>query len=344
MTENKYQETLISIIIPCCDEEKFIAKLLDSILTQDYPKDRIEVLIIDGLSDDRTRSIIKEYVRRYSFIRMLDNVKRIVPIALNIGIRESKGDIIIRMDAHSSFPSDYVSKCVKYLNEHKVDNVGGVVDNVEGLWVTLSVENSVKAKAIAIALSSPFGVGNSYFRIGIKEPKFVDTVPFGCYRREVFDRIGLFNENLVRNQDIEFNLRLKKAGGKILLVPDIISYYYARSNLRGLFSNNFLNGFWVIYSMKFAKLPFSIRHLVPLAFLGTLILGLILSFFYFKLFYLFIFVLGLYLLFNISISLLIAFKNGLKYFPFLIISFLTLHFSYGFGSLWGSVKLLARKT
>ncbi|MFH1096813.1 MAG: glycosyltransferase family 2 protein [Candidatus Desantisbacteria bacterium] len=327
---------LVSIIIPCRNEERFIGKCLDSIIANDYPEDKLEVLVVDGMSEDGTRVVIEKYAQQSTNIKLLNNLGKIVPTAMNLGIKKAKGDIIIRVDAHNIYPKDYISKTVYWLEKTNADNVGGI-------WVTLPATDTLKAKAIALSLSSPFGVGNSMFRIGVKEPTYVDTVPFGAYRKEVFDKVGLFNEELVRNQDIEFNLRLKKAGGEILLVADIISYYQARSNLKDLFKQNFLNGFWVIYSMKFAKLPFSIRHLIPFAFVFSLLSSFIFSFLYKPSIYPFAFIISTYMITNISFSLWISLKKDLKYLPFLIISFLTLHFSYGFGSIWGVIKLGVNK-
>lgn len=322
----------VAVIIPCRNEEKYIGRCLDSVVSQDYPKDKLEILVIDGMSEDGTREIARQHSEKHPFIKVLDNPKRIVPCALNVGIRQAKGDVIIRMDAHTVYEVDYISKCVNYLNQHNADNVGGVC-------VTLPGSDGLLAESIALVLSHPFGVGNSYFRIGSKEPIYVDTVPFGCYKKEVFNKISLFNENLVRNQDIEFNLRLKNTGGKILLVPEIVSYYHARSTLSALAKNNFLNGLWVIYSTRFAKMPFSLRHLIPFFFVIFLAGSLILSSFYHPFIYLFAFIIGLYLIVNVFFSIKLSFKNGLKYFPALILSFSTLHFSYGFGSLCGIIKL-----
>ncbi|GJQ23461.1 MAG: hypothetical protein HBSAPP01_12510 [Candidatus Brocadia sapporoensis] len=215
----------ISIIIPSRNEEKFIDKCLDSIIAQDYSKEKLEILVVDGMSNDKTREFIKGYSKQHRYIKLLDNPGKIVPTAMNTGIRDAHGEIIIRMDAHNIYEKDYVSKCVKYLQEYNVDNVGGI-------WVTLPGSNTLIAQSIAFALSHPFGVGNAYFRIGSKEPRYVDTVPFGCYKREVFQRIGLFDEDLVRNQDDEFNLRLTKNGGKLLLVPDIVSYLNSANDFR----------------------------------------------------------------------------------------------------------------
>jgi glycosyltransferase involved in cell wall biosynthesis len=321
----------VSIIIPCRNEEKYIGKCLDSIVQNDYPKEHIEVLVVDGMSEDRTRTIVGEYAEKQTFIKLYENQKRIVPTAMNIGIRNATGEIIIRMDAHSTYEKDYVSKCVRSLRELQADNVGGV-------WVTLPGDDSIIAQSIAVALSHPFGVGNAHFRIGLKEARLVDTVPFGCYRREVFDRIGLYNEHLVRNQDIELNLRLKKAGGRILLVPDIVSYYHARSTLSDLAKNNFWNGYWVVYSTRFAKLPFSSRHLIPFAFVMTLLGSLGLSLLFGPMLYLFLGVAGSHALANIVFSFSIARERGFSLFPFLVPTFLLLHLSYGLGSLWGIWK------
>ena len=330
------EKCFVSIIVPCRDEKKYIVKCLDSIIAQDYPKDNLEILVVDGGSTDGTKEIVKEYIQKYPFMKLLNNPRRAVPIALNIGIKEVKGEVIMRMDAHNAYEKNYIPKCIKYLKKYDVDNVGGIC-------VTSPGANTILARSIALTLSHPFGVGNSYFRIGSKEPRFVDTVPFGCYKREVFERVGLFNENLVRNQDIEFNLRLKKAGGKILLVPDITSYYHARSTLKAFARQNFWNGFWVIYSTKFTKIPFSIRHLVPFFLVVFLMGSLILLFFFHPFIYLFTFIFGSYFILNVFFSARLSFKDGLKYLPTLILSFSTLHFSYGFGSILGVIKLIVSK-
>jgi glycosyltransferase involved in cell wall biosynthesis len=192
----------VSIIIPCRNEEKYIGKCLDTLLKQDYPKDDLEILVVDGASEDNTKEIVKGYSQKYPFIRLLDNPKKYTPFGLNIGIKLSKGKIIIRTDAHSGYEKDYVSKCVKYLDEYKADNVGGGIK-------TLPAQNTIQAKAIAIVLSHHFGVGGAVFRKGAQKLVEVDTVFGGCYKKDVFDKIGYFNENLFRTQDLEFNMRLK---------------------------------------------------------------------------------------------------------------------------------------
>jgi len=286
------------------------------------------------MSEDRTREITIEYTKQYSFIKVLDNHKKFTPFALNIGIKNSKGEIIVFMGAHTFYKENYMSKCVKYLKEYNADNVGGIM-------LTLPRDNTLIAKAIAISLSHPFGAGNSYFRIGSEKPRWVDTVFGGCYKREVFEKIGLFNENLVRSQDIEFNLRLKKAGGKILLVPDIIAYYYPKSNFKEFFVHNFKDGIWAIYPLKFVKIPLCLRHYIPLIFvlglLGTGLLGIFFPIF----FWLFLFIFGSYFLVANYFSVKISTKEKDIRFLFLMpLAFATRHIGYGLGSVWGLIKLI----
>ena len=335
--DEKNNKLKISIIIPCRNEEKYINKCLDSVINQDYSKEILEVLVIDGMSKDNTKKILEDYSHRYHFIRYLENPKKITPCALNIGIKNAKGEIIIRMDAHAKYEKYYISKCVKYLNEYNVDNVGGNM-------ITLPIEDTLIGRSIVKVLTSKFGVGNSAFRTGSKEPKFVDTVFGGCYRKEVFDKIGLFNENLSSSQDMEFNLRLIRSGGKILLVPDILSYYYTRSNPVSFIKNNFRNGFWAVYPLKFVKIPLRWRHYIPLAFVSAL-LGSALLAFYWRIFgYFFLFITGLYLLGNafFSAKIVVSEKNW-RYFFITILTFTIFHLSYGFGSMVGLVKVLFSK-
>jgi glycosyltransferase involved in cell wall biosynthesis len=319
---------IASIIIPCRNEKRYIAKCLDYIVDNDYPKDKLEVLVIDGISNDGTREIIKKYANSYSFIQLLDNYKKIVPSAMNIGIKKAKGNVIIRMDAHSGYPKDYISKIVLWLIKSDADNVGGI-------WITLPCTETTNAQAIAYALSSPFGVGNAMFRIGVKEPTFVDTVPYGAYRKEVFEKVGLFDEDMVRNQDDEFNLRLIKNGGKILLVPEIVSYYYPRDSLSKLWRMYYQYGYFKpLVALKVGKV-LTWRQFIPAAFISILTISGILAILFKPSGWFFLFLLLMYSLTNIGISSSIAFKKGFKYLLVLSITFATLHFSYGFGYLKG---------
>jgi len=326
-----------SIIIPCRNEEKYIGKCLDSVLATDFPKEKMEIFVVDGMSQDKTRKIVRDYTEKYSFVRLLDNPKKFIPFALNIGIKQAKGEIIIRLDAHASYEKDYISKCLKYLKEYNADNVGGTMK-------TLPAKDSITAKAIARVLSHPFGAASS-FRVGLKKPRLVDTVFGGCYKREVFKKIGLFNENLLGgSEDMEFNLRLKKAGGKIVLVPDIVSYYYPKSNLRDFFIHNFKDGFWAIYPIKSTKTFLKLRHYIPLFFVTAVLASLILGPFFFLAKVFFVFLFGSYLLASLYFSLIIAIKNKEFRFLFLMpLVFSNRHFSYGLGSVWGAIKIITPK-
>lgn len=322
----------VSIIIPCWREEKFIGKCLDTIVGQDYPKDKIEVLAVDGMSDDKTREIIRNYSEKFPFIKLLDNPKRFTNFAFNIGIKKSKGDVIIIMGAHAGYQKDYISKCVFRLAESGADNVGGVIK-------TLPAKNNLTARVIAYSLSSPFGAAAD-FRVGNKEPKLVDTVFGGCYKKEVFQKVGLFNEKLFRSQDMEFNLRLKKAGGKILLFPDIIIYYYPQETFLKFFSHNINDGIWSIYPLKIIKMKFKIRHYIPLIFVSALIVSGILSIFSCFFWAIFTLIIFFYLVTNLFFSLIIALKK--KDFRFLFLmpfAFTCRHFGYGLGSILGIIKL-----
>ncbi len=323
----------VTSIMPVRNEAPYIGKCLYSIISNDYPKDNFTLLVIDGRSTDQTREIVREYTQKYPYIHLLDNPKIIQTYGSNIGLRAAKSDFIIRMDAHVLYPRDFVSKLISWIQKSGADCVGGIL-------ITKPGRNTVIAKVNTMVLSHPFGIGNSYFRTGLKAPKYVDTVPFGCYRKEVFEKIGFFNENLDRTDDIEFNLRLMRSGGKILLVPEIISYYFARPTLWTLAKQSFSNGFWVLYSLAFVKMPFSIRHLVPLFFVLSLFGSLMFAFAYQPFFYLFALIAGFYLGVDTFVSLKLSLKKGLKYFPFLLVTFPVLHLSYGIGSIWGIIKPL----
>ncbi|MGH7528934.1 MAG: glycosyltransferase family 2 protein, partial [Gemmatimonadales bacterium] len=253
----------VSVILPCRNEARYIAACLDSILAAAYPLTQLEVLVVDGLSDDGTRDIVARYAAAYAQIRLLDNPGRIVPTALNIGIGAASGAVIARMDAHVVYPPDYLPRLVRALTESGVDNVGGCI-------VTLPADRTAAAQAIAIALSHPFGVGRSPFRVGARSARLVDTVPFGCYRRDVFARVGLFDEELVRNQDDEFNHRLVSRGGRVLLVPDVVSYYYARGSFAQVARMFYQYGAFKPLAARKVGRFMTLRQLVPAAFVSAL--------------------------------------------------------------------------
>lgn len=326
---------MLSVICPIYNEEKYIARCIESIMAQDYPKNDLEVLFVDGMSTDRTREIIAEYLPQCPYLRVLDNPQRIVPPAMNIGIREAKGDIIIRLDAHAIFPKNYFSELVKKLIALGAENVGGVCR-------TLPVNDTVVCRSIANVLSSNFGMGNSYFRVGAKEVMEVDTVPFGCFHRELFNRIGYFDEELIRNQDDEFNGRIIKNGGKIYLLPHLVIDYYARDTINKVYKMFYQYGLFKPLVNKKLGSPATLRQFFPLLFVLGLLLGPFTFFIskWFVLVYLAVillyFGLATYYSFIDSHSLKQVFIQNWIYF--------VVHFGYGWGYLVGLYKLLFKKS
>jgi cellulose synthase/poly-beta-1,6-N-acetylglucosamine synthase-like glycosyltransferase len=313
------------------NEEAYIAKCLRSIVEQDYPKDSMEVLVVDGLSDDRSREIVEEFGEKYPFIRLLDNPRCIVPTAMNIGIKEAAGEIIIRVDGHCRLALDYISQCVRYLEEGGVACVGGAIE---------SIGQTPMARAISLAMSSPFGVGDAYFRHAQQQKeRYVDTLAFGAYRREVFNQIGLFDEELVRNQDYDLNYRLRKAGGKILLTPVIKSHYYTRSSLRKLWSQYFQYGFWKMQMLRKHPRSVRVRQLVPPSFALVLLLSGALSVISNLAAWVFALLVASYVGLSLAFSFSISARKGWRYLPVLPVIFACLHLSWGLGFLYSLVQL-----
>ncbi len=249
---------LVSVVIPCRNEVEFVAAFLDSVLANDYPEDRLEIIVVDGMSDDGTREIVRTYEAGSAHLRMIDNPRRTKPAALNMGIRESLGDIVIRLDVHAEYHHDYISKCVRGLLEHPA------ADNVGGIRRSKARNNTLIGRAIALSTMDGFGAGNPRYRTGASRPQWVDTVFGGCYWRSVFEEIGFFDETLIRAQDREFNRRLRDAGGKILLLPDIECTYYSRSDFREFCTWIFEAGYWPYHASRLAgRWIGSWRNVVP---------------------------------------------------------------------------------
>ena len=316
----------VTIILPIRNEACHITRCLDGVLTQDYPHDKLEVLVIDGMSDDGTRQIVANVAKLDNRVRLLDNPQLIVPTGLNRGIHAARGDVIIRVDGHAVIASDYVRKCVRDLARIDADCVGGPVYTVGETYV---------ARGIAFAQSSPFGVGNAVFRYA-SVGRYVDTLAFGAHRREIFQRVGLFDEELVRNQDDEFNFRLIRAGGKIWLDPEIHSIYYSRSSFNGLWKQYFGYGFWKVRVIQKHGRPASWRHLMPAFFVVGLGASGVSALISRSPLWLLIVILP-YTLACISVSLKLASHKGWLYVPLLPIAFATLHVSYGIGFLFGLI-------
>lgn len=328
----------LSVIIPCRDEIDWIATCLASLADQDIPVDRFEVVVVDGMSTDGSRECIATAADRHRMIRMLDNPARATPVAMNVGVAASRGDIILIAGAHNRYDPAFLRRLGEHLARRpEADAVGGVI-------VTRPRTGGRIGRAIALAISHPFGVGPSHFRTMPDRPIWTDAA-FGCgYRRSVFERIGLFNERLVRGQDMEFNLRLRAAGGRILLAPDLRSEYFARSTLSAFWIHNVMNGEWAVLPFLCSPIrPVGLRHLAPLAFvLALLCTGLAaplvpaarwaatgLA--------------GAYAVALLASSVQVAWRARDPILtPFMVVTFASLHIGYGLGSLWGALRVVGR--
>lgn len=302
----------VSVIIPCYNEEKYIRKCLESVLNQTYD-DIVEILVVDGKSTDKTKQVATEFSDN---VLVLENKKKIFASACNIGIKNAKGEVIVILGCHAFYPSDYVEKCVKYLVEYGADNIGGVI-------TPTASSSKLIARAIALSLSSPFGTG----KIESKKVKEADTVFGGCYRREVFDKIGFFNEDLARSSDMDLNLRLIGKGGKIIKAPDIKAYYYSDDNLKDFFLHNIKDGIWAIIPFKITQKPLKLRHYIPLLFMLFLPIIVI-----------------PYVFVSLIVSLFVALKErNALFFILMPAIFLVRHIGYGLGSVIGVFKILLNK-
>lgn len=321
----------VSVVIPVYNEEKYITACVDSLLLQDYPPSRIEWIFVDGGSADDTVALIKvSQLSKVSCVYIANNPNKTVPYAMNIGIKQSRGEYIVRMDAHAEYASDYISRCIEVLGETGADNVGGVM-------VTKS--RGFVGATIAKMLSSKFGVGNSSFRTD-GEDGYVDTVPFGAFKRDVFEKWGYYDERLTRNQDNEMNFRIRNHGGKIYLSNKINLAYYCRDTISGVLGMALQNGEWNIVAMRLCPGSMGVRHFVPLLFvvsvLGFLLLSLVIPFFGTLLAAELLAYLTLDGYFAISGAS--GFKQGILLFAL----YPLFHICYGIGSLKGLLKI-ARK-
>ena len=322
----------VTILLPIRNEAAFIERGLRAILAQDYPGE-MEILIADGLSTDNTRQIIHKLAALHPQIsvQVIDNPGQIVSTGINIALKHTTGDIIIRVDGHTLIAPDYVRQCVETLQRTNADNVGGKMN---------AIGSNPFGKAVTLATSTPFGIGGGRFHYSNDE-EWVDTVYMGAWPRRVFEKIGLFDEELVRDQDDEFNYRLREQGGKILLSPAIKSEYTVRSTPRALWRQYFQYGYWKVRVLQKHPRQMSLRQFVPpafvLALLGSALLAL------FPVLRLPSLVVPLmYLAANLFASLWTASRRGWHYLPLLPIIFAILHLSYGLGFLIGLVKFWNR--
>lgn len=321
----RYNDT-VSIIIPVYNEERYIESCLKSIINQTY-EDITEILILDGMSTDKTRDIIRNFQDKR--VVLIDNHKKVQSAALNMGIQVAKGEIIVRVDAHATYDENYVEECVSTLNKlknEKVVNVGGPT--------YLVTSDEYIEDCIIFLHESKFGIGVAKFRQKDYEG-FVDTVWNGAFWRWVFDEVGLYNEELSRSEDNDMNNRILKKGYKIYQNKNIIAYYKPRSSVKKVLSQNFANGEAIGNSLVSNREIVRIRHLVPLIFFLTIVaFGVTWKFFFISRL-IELLALGSYFLVDMLESLKIGFKNGIKYIPLMFVLFFLLHIAYGIGTIIG---------
>ncbi len=322
----------VSVVMPVRNEGEFMRRSLGAVVAQDYPADRLEILVVDGMSVDGTREVVAEFRARFRNILLLDNPAGIVPTGLNIALAAASGGVLVRVDGHCEIATDYVRRAVEHL-QAGAGAVGGPLE---------TVGESEMASAIAAAMSSSFGVGGSAFRTVKNKTMFTDTVAFPAYPRRTIELGGPFDEELVRNQDDEYNYRLRRLGIKILLASDVRSRYYSRANLRSLARQYFQYGFWKVRVLQKQARQMQPRHFVPFLFIASLLVLLVWSPFSELAPWLLGLELGLYAIANLMASLVTAHKAGWNVLPFLPAVFAVLHFSYGLGSVVGLVRFCPR--
>jgi glycosyltransferase involved in cell wall biosynthesis len=317
--------------MPVRNEGKFITECLDAVMQQDYPPDRMEVFVVDGMSTDATPDVIRTYQGRRPPVRLLKNPGKIVPKGMNVALAEAKGEIIVRVDGHCKIAPDYVSRCVGHILDDRVDGVGGPVRTMGGTWT---------ARAIALAMSSPFGVGGSAFRTVSDRTMLADTVPFPAYTRAIIDRAGPYDEELVRNQDDEYNYRLRKLGAKILLASDVKSEYFSRSSIRSLWRQYYQYGYWKVRVLQKHPRQMKARQFVPAAFVAALALAILVA--AWGGVWPLVCVAGAYCTAAICAGVLTARRDRLSMVPLLLVAFGALHLSYGLGFFTGLLKFRGR--
>ncbi len=323
----------VSIILPIRNEARYITRSLSAVMGQDYLADHMEVIVVDGMSTDGTREIINSFQARYPNVQVIDNPSKIVPTGLNAAIERASGEVFIRVDGHCEINRDYVRRCVEHLQNDGVDGVGGPIETVG--------ETSL-ARIIAVAMSSPFGVGNSAFRTVKNRTMLADTIAFPAYTRSIMEQVGHFDEELVRNQDDDYNYRLRKIGAKILLAADVRSRYYSRSSIHSLWRQYFQYGYWKVRVMQKATRQMRLRQFVPALFVATLVLSLLITPLSLMAGWVFALTLGSYALANIGASVLTARKQDWRLLLALPLCFATLHLAFGFGFLAGLVRFWNR--
>jgi succinoglycan biosynthesis protein ExoA len=323
----------VSVLMPVRNEAGLIDRSLGSVLAQDYPAERMEVIVADGLSGDGTRERVLDAAKRDGRVRLIDNRKRIAPTALNAAVAEARGEVIIRVDGHCEIAPDYISRCVAHLVAGEAEGVGGPLETVGQTPV---------AKVIALAMSSGFGVGGSPFRTREGWTGYVDTIAFPAYTRAVVDLAGPYDEELVRNQDDEYNYRLRKLGARILLAADVRAHYVSRSSVRMLSRQYFQYGFWKVRVLQKHPRQMRPRQFVPPLFVATLLLLSVGALFAPAARFALLAAAGAYVVACLVASAAAGRRTGFPEALLLPAVFAALHFSYGVGFLVGLVRFAGR--
>lgn len=328
---------LVTIIIPCRNEELYVENCINSVLAFDRPEGvDFEVLVMDGKSSDRTIELANSIASTDGRVRVIDNPGKIQSTALNKGLREARGSWIMRLDAHAVYPRDYLTLCYETAIRSGADNVGG-------LFIAETSAKTYPAKVVQALTTHKFGVGDAGYRTGAKEA-YADTVPYGFFKREIFDRIGGLDERLVRAQDYEFNRRIAATGGKVLRNPAIRVYYFNQPTLRRFFSKQFFREApYNAYLWYLAPYAFASRHAITGVFAVGVIGGLLVSPFVPWIKWGFIGVMALYYLlaFGASCQQAVRYKQPM-HIVILPIFFFLYHFLHGVGVLHGIIRLLIR--
>ena len=322
----------VSVLMPVRNEGEFIRHSLGAVLAQNYPQDRMEVIVADGRSTDGTRNTVTEIARQHTNVLLLDNQQEIVATGLNLALGLAKGEIIVRVDGHTIINTNYVRECVRALKESGGDNVGGCMS---------AVSDRAFGRAVAAATSSRFGVGGARFHYSDRE-EWVDTVYLGAWKRDVFHRIGKFDEEMVRNQDDEFNYRLRAAGGRILLEPRIQSSYFNRATIRSLWKQYFQYGYWKVRVLQKHPRQMQPRQFVPAFFVLALALLIITALVVSVGKYILVAIVTTYVIGNLFASTLASAKAGWQLLPLISFAFIVIHFAYGCGFLVGLVRFWNR--
>ncbi len=315
----------ISVIVPVYNGARHIEACLSAILSQDYPSGRMEIFVVDGGSTDGTREIVNRIAEDGARITLLDNPKKVTPCAFNLGLAHAHFELIGLVSGHTVIEPSYFKEAVRILNTSGASVVGGAMRPLGRNYVS---------HGLSCSHTCCLGLGGGLFH-NVSFEGYVDTVYMGVYRKEIFDEIGNFDESIVRGQDHELNCRIRRAGGKIYMSPEIRSHYYCRDNLRSLARQMFRTGMWNVKKVQRNPDAFALRHWVPFGFVTTLIALGLLSLLWGPFLYAGGGVLALYLMVNLSVSALLAIRKGLRYLPLLPVVFATMHFCYGFGGIFG---------